>query len=277
MRFTLTAIAFTLMLAARVQGEGVAVGRDGVTLSGFGEVDPDKTVQHWADREQTDIKTRLNLQIELLTDACELGEANVKKLRLAAQTITARRIAAGREQVMRFLYDSSLVTADEELPEARVRSRDDVWLPYGAGNLNNGIVEFKGEFSTPLLEHPLWVKVLRSSLSDAQMKKYEDLRKQRNRALLSTAISMALSEMDQQIYLSEKQIRDIHAHALDSLGSEVTSKSPASLREANSMTRIMFRDADVFKPFLRSTQIERLQFIRDNKVRSSVGWGSPTR
>ena len=187
-----------------VCAEGVSVGRDGVKLTGFGDVDADETVEHWSKRAEQDITTTLNLQIELLSEACELDDATVDKLRNAAKAVTARRIAAGRTQLRKFLYDSSLVSGDEA-QDSRKPNAADVWRPYSAGNLRNGIVEFKGEFSKPLLEHPLWAGVMRTSLSEQQMKRLNTFQEKRNTSLLSTAISISIAEMDQEIFLSDDQ------------------------------------------------------------------------
>ncbi len=145
-----------------VHAQGVSVGPAGVKLQDFGEVDVQTTIAHWARAEQSQITTYLNLQIDLLKQACQLTDAQTEKLRLLTKGVALRRIQSGEKQLKKFMIDSELIPNDEATPNAEIIPADKL-LVSGArkDDTVQGLVLFRTRFSQPLFDGPLWQGVLK--------------------------------------------------------------------------------------------------------------------
>lgn len=271
----LTVIAFSALCTDVSRSQGVSVGRDGVKLMGFGDVDVPKTLENWEERTRRHITSRINLQIELLETVCELEQPDIDKLRLAAQGVAARRLAAGRKQLELFIYDSGLAPRQQAEEDTPPRTSNDRLIATGAGKTANGVVEFKTAFEQPLMEHPLWLKMLQASLNSDQHQKYQDYCRGRNLKYLSTAITLAIADLNTAVFLSETQSQAIFNHTLERLGPGVDTLRPASIEQARTMTNPIFKESENFREFLRPSQMKRLEDLKADTPKTQVGWSAP--
>lgn len=264
----IVAFSLVVLLFGTAFGEGVMVGRGGVKLKDFGAVDLEKTVEHWAAREEEKVAGELNLRIELLTKVCDLQEREVKKLRLAVTAVTRRRLASGREQLEHFIYTSELIKRDEKLAELNV---DDKLIPYRAKSLDDGVVLIATRFERPLDQQPMWKKILKNSLSQSQWMKYEQHRSNRNLAILRVAVTAAVADLDDKVFLTQEDRIELTNQVLKDLSGKVTLDRPSSMKQAQEISGPYFEEINNLKKYLRPTQFERLTQIAGQDVRG-VGW-----
>ena len=132
---TLVLVCF-LQSSLLAQGIGVSVMNNRVQLTGFGEVDLEKTTDAWADSLREEISQKMELQIAQVVDICGLTESETKKVQLAVKGIVSKRIASGSEQVRAFALSSGLVDPNEnsEDKEEREYSKQDKLIFYGASH-----------------------------------------------------------------------------------------------------------------------------------------------
>lgn len=249
-------------------GQGVSVGRDGVKLSGFGDVDEQKTLEFWEQAEKASSLAHLKLQIDLIANVCELDEAETEKLTLAARRVVARRVASGKSQLKRFMISSGLVQGDlTQLPE----NEDENELYFtGAGSVEEGIVYVRSEFEVEVVEEVFWRKMLASMLSETQVQRFENYQIQRNKELLRIAVDQKLVVLDQQVCLFPEQRAEVRKSVLDSLEQQVTWSTPNTSTEAAELAGGEFDP--LAEKLLRPRQLERLELLK-NTPHANVGWG----
>lgn len=256
--------------------QGVSAGPRGVKLNGFGQVDLEKTVDFWSDLEQSKSTEMIQLHIELIQQVCQLSEAETNKLMLAAKGVVSRRLASGRAQLTEFIYESDLV---DRPTDALKNSKDyaNKLRAFGAGKVCDGIVYLRTEFDTPVSEDPLWTNVLKSTLSDAQLETFQAFSIQRNASFLATAISLAITELDHDIFMSDGQKEELQEYFFELLRPQVTEVNPMTVTQARLIVRPEFEQIAQFENLIRSSQFERLKSLKQEQPRASVGWGSARR
>ncbi len=275
MRHVGITIGLVLLACKSLPAQGVSNGPRGTKFHGFGEVNGQKTVDFWADNEKQNTEGSLHLQIELIRGVCNLTDAEEAKLRLAAKGVISRRIASGRAQLTKFIVDSELVekapegTRIEENPQNKLRA-------FGATQLPDGVVYLSTEFEVPATEDPLWTKILESTLSEEQLRLLNEHYIQRNETFLQTAITLSIADLDQRIFLSDEQKKQMSQYFFELFENQVTPLMPMTVTQARNIVRPAFRDLSHFKDQLRPSQFNRLSALR-NQPRASMGWGSPSR
>ena len=257
------------------QGVGVAIGRNGVQLSGFGEVDLEKTLEHWSKEQRTIIQSKMELRVAQVVEVCGLNDADAKKLKIATKGIVSRRLAAGQSQIEQFSKQSGLIKPSDDEPEEQKNeiADEDKLNFYGASPLGVGIVEFKTYFEKPLSTHSLWIKTLKKTLTEEQMAKYSTHRKATNLKLLRSATELWLVRLDSEIFLSPKQqssIRQLVEKQLDKL---VSASEPENFLQANQMIEKNFgKKPEVIASMLSKNQLERLKVTLQPQKGSRVTW-----
>ena len=264
----LAIVSWTLLFISTAFAEGVMVGRDGVKLNGFGNVDLDKTIAHWAENERQILGSELDLRIELLTNVCELKDREVNKLRLAAKAVVRRRMSSGKEQLTQFIYESGLVAPDEELNHV---DYEDKLVPFRAKSLDNGLVHISTRFEQPLDQRPMWTKVLKNSLSESQWSKYQKHRITRNTGILKAAVSAGISDLDDSIFLTQADRSNLINSIVTDLSKTVTLDRPSNMKQANEIARSYIKQIENLKPHLRASQYARLEQLA-NEVKGGVSW-----
>ena len=109
LRISLLGLALTMLLSSVLAAQGVSTVGGQVKLSGFGQVDAEKTVQHWVDQQKQRMSSELELLVDRIAEVCQLEESETKKLRLAVKGVVSKRVTAGRLQLQKFMYTSGLV------------------------------------------------------------------------------------------------------------------------------------------------------------------------
>ncbi|QDT13127.1 hypothetical protein [Planctomycetes bacterium K23_9] len=253
--------------------QGVSINNGRVRLTGFGDVDAEKTIEDWADRERVATTGELNLQIELLTEICGLSEGESKKLKLAAMTVSQRRLVTGRKQMRQFIYESGLVPLPPDAAEIQ-KTFDDVLTPFRAKK-GDGFVVIQTRFQQALNERPLWGKVIKSTLSPAQYRKYDDHCRNRNRVFVDASVSQSLAILDAQVFLTAFQQDAIRKSVTAAMLPTITLQRPSSVGQADQNVRPWFGNRDHLKPFLRESQLKRLVKIDEvQKAGGGVGWSN---
>lgn len=270
LRISLLGLALTILLSNVLVAQGVSVAGDNVQLSGFGEVDAEKTVQHWVDQEKQRMSSELGLRVDRIAEVCQLEESETKKLRLAVKGIVSKRINAGRLQLQKFVFASGLVDEDPEIDQ-EFEKKDKLNF-YGGSRAVEGVVEFRTYFSVPMMDHPLWQKTLEKSLTDEKLKLYSDYRVAANTRVLRHAVDHWVTDFNSKVILTEQQATSIANHMTNKLVPDVTPVFPRTIRQASKIIESSFGPADSLNELLNQKQIE----LRESaaKARSaSVGWG----
>ncbi len=250
-------------------GQGVSVGRDGVKLSGFGKVDQDATVSFWADYEQKDSTIALRLHINLIQQVCDLSPEQVQKLKAASKGVVSRRVRAGSEQLLKFMVESELIPPPKE--KLIVRPFKNQIVVNGAAELGKELVYLRARFKIAPADDPLWTGVLASMLTADQLKSLRDYYAKRNSQFLRTAIEIAVAELDQVVIYNGDQRQRISKQSFDDLSDQVNDSKPASVSQAQELTRPYFMNLDHLVDVLDKDQFSRLQSSRDRPT-SRVSW-----
>lgn len=267
-----TLLLFFVTFSSASFGQGVSVGRDGIKLSGFGDVDEQKTLDYWVESEKHSSLAHLNLQIDLIEQICVLDESETEKLQLAARRVVAQRVASGKNQLNRFMLSSGLVKGDlSKMPE---KGLENPLYITGAGSLDEGVVYFRSEFEVEAVEEKFWQKMLASMLGEEQMRRFESYQIQRNKELLRIAVDQEIAQLDQQVCLFPEQRATIRKSVLAALESKVTWSNPNTPPEAAELADSEFDTLG--EKALRPQQLERLELLR-NTPRANVGWRDPNR
>lgn len=270
LRISFLGLALTILLSNVLVAQGVSVAGDNIKLSGFGQVDAEKTVQHWVDLEKKRMSSELGLRVDRIAEVCELEESETKKLRLAVKGIVNKRINAGRLQIQKFVFTSGLVEEDPEIDQ-EFDEKDKLNF-HGASRAVEGVVEFQSYFSVPMMDHPLWQKTLEKSLTDEKLKLYSDYRVAANTKALQHAIGLWVSQLDSKVILTDQQAASISNHIATKLVPDVTPVFPRTVRQASKIIESSFGPADSLNELLNQKQIE-LRESTANARSASVGWG----
>lgn len=86
MKPTVLVLILMLTTSTRSFAQGVSVSPKGVRLMGYGDVDVDATIERWLEIETRKIDTLVHLQIECLTQECELSPVQIE---LERETVCA--------------------------------------------------------------------------------------------------------------------------------------------------------------------------------------------
>ncbi len=203
---TLVALGFVF---EEVRGQlGVSVDNGAVQLTGFGDVDLDKTVEVWSKYNRDLINQKMELLIAQVDDVCNLTDKETQKLKLSVKGIISKRIAAGREQVEVFTQKSGLIELEGDVQQEEYPKHDQLSI-YAASPQDEGVVQLSSFFDTPLIEHPLWSKALENALSAEQLELYQQHRIGVNRKFLNAAIDLWVAEIDAQVFLTTAQVTEI--------------------------------------------------------------------
>lgn len=256
------------------RGQGVSVSPQGVKLQGFGDVDANATIEHWASEEQRRATEYLGLHIELLRDVCELSDDEVTKLQFAAKGVAVRRVNSGKQQLKRFMIESELIPHEDF--ESEPPAEADKLLISGAANNRDqpGLVVFQTQFAQSLLEHTLWQSVLKSTFPPQQFEAYEAFTRKRNLHFLATALASAVAHLDSQVCLSPEQRAKLIDNLQHELSRKVTLVFPSNLEQAGQMTLPIISDVEQLRPFLREDQVRRLVDVREAQNHRGVSWSS---
>ena len=266
------ALQDTLVMA---QGIGVAVGQGGVQLTGFGDVDLDKTVEHWAKAQRFEIGSKMNLRVTQVVKICELNESEAKKLKIAAKGIVGKRISAGQHQIEVFSKKSGLVVKAPDVPDEAEVSEQDKLRIYGANPLGNGVVELKTYFEKPISSHPFWAKTLERTLTAEQMDKYKKFRRSTNLRLFYSATEVWLSKLDSEIFLSPQQHKNILALVRKKGEELVNDSQPETFSQASDLVKKHFgKKPEMFSDQLSKPQLERFKASLNPQRGSRVSWGA---
>ncbi|MEM7456189.1 MAG: hypothetical protein AAF456_17720 [Planctomycetota bacterium] len=253
-------------------GQGVSVTRDGPVLSGFGEVDLEKTVELWQESEIADIERTMQLQVDQIISVLQLDENESRRLQVAVKGITAERIESGVQQIRRFAVKSQLVNAPEDEGEDFEFEPHNRLQVYGAGRAGDQAVRLQTYFETPLTEHPLWMRTLQNTLSEEKFERYQQYRVARHQAHLDAAIQAWIADLDSQLFLSTEQADQLRTLMSDQLSARVTPDGPASLPGAREVVSMEF-DNNSLETVLSEAQIEhRRETFERNNLRTGVIW-----
>lgn len=253
--------------------QGVSTGVFGTRLTGFGDVDVEKTVDFWAENERSNIEQILNLHIDLMESVCSLSQEQAQKLRLAVKGVVARHMAEGRTQFQQLLLDVQLIQ-EEQLNGSVPKPKEyaNKLRVFGASKLEEGVVFLRTEFEFAPTQDELWTKVLASALSDEQLEELEAYYVARNSNFLKSAIERELLDLSQQVFLNEEQQGKLQEHFYSMFEDEITPQFPISILQASKLIRPSVNSLDELKVHLRPIQITRLETLK-NSPRASVGWG----
>ena len=271
LRISLLGLALTMLLSSVLAAQGVSTVGGQVKLSGFGQVDAEKTVQHWVDQQKQRMSSELELLVDRIAEVCQLEESETKKLRLAVKGVVSKRVTAGRLQLQKFMYTSGLVEEDPKIDQ-EFEEKDKLNF-YGGSRAREGAVEFQTYFSVPMIEHPLWQKTLERSLTDEKFVLYFDHCVAANEKVLRHAIDHWVAELNSKVILAGDQAAKITSHMATKLIPEVTSVFPRTVRQASKIIESTFGPADSLDELLNKKQIE-LRESADNARRAGVRWGS---
>jgi predicted component of type VI protein secretion system len=257
-----------MLLSSALAAQGVSVDGNGVVrLSGFGQVDIEKTVQHWVEQHEPRMSSEFELRVDRIAEVCQLEESETKKLRLAAKGVVSKRINAARLQIRKFAFKSGLVEEDPGIDQ-EFEGRDELKL-YSAQKHGEGTVEFASRFAVPMIDHPLWQATLKRALTDEKLKLYSDYRITTNTRVLRHGIDYWLSELDAKVILTDQQRTALTSRLLTRLSSEVTPFFPRMVRQARNLAKSSYRNDDSLGGLLNKKQIG---LRTDIFVRSGVSW-----
>ena len=270
------AFSICVLCCQNLAAQGVTVwGPNNVKLQGFGEIDLDKTVDHWTENLKSEFIPRMNLKIAQLIEICELDDADGLKLRIAVKGVVSKRIQSGSKQVRQFSIASGLVEENPDNAEDPEEfGEHDLLKFYGASSRPNKVVEFKSYFSKQLIDHPLWVKTLERTLSDEQLKRYKDYQLGTQQRLLDLAIECWIVRLDSDVPLSEKQFSNIRNRMKEELKEEVSVTAPGMLGTAQSIVRKAFKNPESLGDLLTAEQTKRRVELAKPQGGSSVSWGA---
>ena len=261
------------------------VGSDGagnITLSDFGEVDLEKTLDSWGAQERLRIISRLELQIEQIKSICSLPEEGVKKLNVAVRGVASKRIADGRDQLELFIYRSKLLAAENDREDWIVETEKrlkvpgvDLLVPFGAASAVKGAVEFETRFSHPIENHPLWRNSVKRALTPSQTVTYEKWLIQRNESLLNMAVDVLIATLDSQLLFSEKQTAKIDELLKNKLKTKISESNPTTIQAAQAVVSKGITLPDAIESLLTKPQREQLETFLDSGNRNfrGVHWG----
>jgi len=257
-----------MLLSNVLAAQGVSTDRDGnVRLSGFGQVDIEKTVQYWVDQHEPRMRSEFELRVDRIAKVCQLDESETKRLRLAAKGVVSKRIDAGRLQIRKFAFTSGLVEEDPKIDQ-EFEASDTLKLSR-ANRIEEGTVEFGSRFIVPMIDHPLWQTALKRALTDEKLKVYSDYRIAANKKVLDHAINYWVSDLDSKVILTDEQVTAITNLFTNRLTSKVTPVFPRTVVQGRNMVKYSSREDDSLDELLNEKQIE---LKSKHVIRSGVGW-----
>ena len=256
------------MLSNVLAAQGVTIDGDGIVrLSGFGQVDIEKTVQHWVDQHEPRMRSEFELRVDRIAEVCQLDEPETKRLRLAAKGVVSKRINAGRLQIRKFAFTSGLVEEDPGIDQ-EFEARDTLKLS-GANRIDEGTVQFRSRFAVAMIDHPLWQTTLKRALTDEKLKEYSDYRIAANKKVLRCAINYWVSELNAKVILTDEQVTAITNLLTTRLTSKVTPVFPRTVRQGKNLVKYSSREDGALDELLNEKQIE---LRSEHVIRSGVGW-----
>lgn len=217
---------------------GVNFGPDGPKLSGFGDVDLEKTVEYWVERNDKKVVPQMELYLQRLSEVCQLDETDTTRLRFALKGVLNRRTKSASLQIEQFAYQSGLVELppDQQQDNADVdeEAKDDLVISSAALK-GDGLVALGAEFKRPFHEHPLWIATLEKTLTPQQLEDYRNYQLENNRRNLYLAIDVWVASLDSEVSLSPAQIDSITQHIRQQLMPKVTTTYPRKINEASEL------------------------------------------
>ena len=267
-------------VASLLIAEGVSVGVNHVQLSGFPEPNLEKSGDAWVEQQHREFTTLMNLQIDMIHRDCNLTDQQIRKLRVAAKGIQERRIEIGLQRLGEFARASGLLpdNADDPAPVRPDKPNEDDGFDamriYGAKTMGRDVVLFFTRHTTPITDHPKWQQILQRTLTKEQLNLYREASIQRHRRLLENSVRKWVSELDEQLYLSERQAEKIFQHVNDLLQKEVTASHPNQMTKAIKLVEEKNKSLDAtVEAILSAAQIERWKTRHDGRLRPTVSWG----
>ena len=268
LRISFLGLALTILLSSVLAAQGVSVDGNGVVrLSGFGQVDIEKTVQHWVEQHEQRMRSEFELRVDRIAEVCQLKEAATKRLRLAAKGVVSKRIDSARLQIQKFAFTSGLVEDDPGIDQ-EFEAKDKLIL-RSANGLDDGTVEFASRFAVPMIDHPLWQTTLKRALTDEKLKVYSDYRIAANTRVLRNGIDYWVSQLDAKVILTDQQKTTLTNRLATRLSSKVTPVFPRTVGQARNLARYSYHNDDSLGELLNQKQIELRSRI---DIRSGVSW-----
>ncbi len=274
-------LAFVMTAAtAPLCGQGMGIdGNGNVTLSDFGEVDLEKTLDAWEKQERQWILSRLELQVEQLTSVCKLTEADVKKLGVAIRGVTSKRIGNGREQLELFIYSSELMEPEKgreewvkETQKELSKRTVDKLIPFGAARSGVGVVDIATRFENAVENHSLWRSSVKRALSKEQVAAFEGWARHRNESLVKTAIAALVAKLDSQLFLTEAQFASIGEQIMNELKQSISENEPATIKAARAMVSQSTAIPGLIESQLTESQLKALEAAKNERL-GGVHWG----
>ena len=276
----ISCLMFCLCFTQFLHAQGVSVGRE-IRLSGFPVPNMEKSGEEWAELQRKEFETLMNLQIDMIDRDCDLSEGQIRKLRVATKGVLDRRIQVGLKRLKEFAYASQLVPLEEgqkiDNPRPdRFNDEDgpDALRIYGAKAIDQDVVLFFTKHATSITDHPMWQQILNKTLNADQLERYQNASVVRNSYLLRNAVGKWVSDLNEQLYLSESQREKITKHVNETLSAKVTPSFPDQVEKADGLVDENFRDLDeTIEEVLTPKQVERWKDRRKDRVGPSVSWG----
>jgi hypothetical protein len=264
---------FLLLLSfAFAQGQGVAMGNGVVTLSGFGDVDLEKSVELWAENYRSQSTLKMDLIISRMQTICEVEENDSKKLRLTVKGIVGKQIATGRKQAAAFLMKSGVVPSDENLEEQEYEE-DEKLTFYAASPGAESTIVIGAFFEVPITEHPLWIRAFNNTLNEIEIKRYQEFQVKQNTILIHAAIDLAIGELNAKIYLTDEQVNQLRQHLRVENADLATTSSPSTINYATRIARALANQPELIDEFLTPKQLELRKALAPPIGVARVSWG----
>jgi hypothetical protein len=181
------------------------------------------------------------------------------------------RVRSGEDQVRRFLFKSGLVNGDASVRDPVDETNKLLIKGAGINQLKPSVAVFDTQFAHSLFDDSFWMKVLKSTLADAQLKKYERAIQVRRNGFLRTAVANAVARIDDLVFLSEQQQERLKIQAIDALQHD-QKEATVDLEKATAFVSTYFADDGHLSPILNESQLI-LNEANDARNIRGVSWG----
>ncbi|MEZ6095832.1 MAG: hypothetical protein R3C03_16645 [Pirellulaceae bacterium] len=212
------------------------------------------------------------IEIKKINSVCQLDESQIAKLKVGAKGAVKKQVEEFRKSGLGMVIgvatpdefpndDGDGDRVDSELDEVEIMEVDDVNdLPeftWQMIEMGNGPQEFLS-YDLPT-EHPLWAKIVTSTLTDEQYKNYAAACNEREEEVNAAIIDAGIKQFEHELGLSDaqsKQLRELIEPEVDSF--KRLPKIYASFRFLFASAKV---DPDQLKKFLDDDQFQRMQII----------------
>ncbi len=256
-------------------GIGVNVGPNGPTLSGFGNVDLQKTTEFWADSQIQTILPQMELRVDQIIELCGLSEEEANRIRLAVKGVVSKRTAAASRQIEEFVYSSGLAEPPSDFERGPEVMQHDQLVFFSAHPVGDGVVALGADFKLAITEHPLWINTIEKTLTASQFEKYRQFRMDHSRKLLHLAIDYWVASLESDVVLSPQQTDAVTVFIRNELDKLVTMEYPASMRQATETVEKAFAgNSDSLGNLLteKQTALRRMRLVQPAGPKAS--WGT---